>query len=255
LRSEVKRLKSLGLWQTGEKSGMNEFTIGLAVYDFVPVIFTAVALFFIARLVQQAGAGQNAVVLAYVGGALVTVGGFLKALWKLQMALSGQDVLWMANALFPLMAPGFALLATAVWSARRQQKGKSAPGFIWFITLGVIGLVYALALLRMSQGIERGWFMPIMSLASIANLSLTVMLMLEAGQRRKWWLALLFVVNLAMVFALQQIAQIEPMTIALHWFEQTLTSVGAGAFALASYLLYRLVTADAPLTSGQPALA
>jgi hypothetical protein len=74
----------------------------------------------------------------------------------------------------------------------------------------------------------------------LGNISLTLLLFVAAWHQGKWGLALLFTVNLAMVFALIPTAQIEPKTIALHWFEQTLTAAGAANFAFASYRLYQL---------------
>ncbi|MBK8990084.1 MAG: hypothetical protein IPM39_29150 [Chloroflexi bacterium] len=219
---------------------MNDYTIGLALYDFLPVIFTGVALFFITRLVETVAPDQK--LMAAVGAGLVVTAGLLKAIWKLEMAVAGQDVVWMAEALFPLMAPGFTLLAAAVWIAMRRLHGKSSPKNVWLAPLAAIVLVYGIAALRFwLQGVERGWFMPIMSLASLTNLWLTALLMIEAGRRGKWGVSLLFIVNVGMIFVLQAIAPIQPKPIALHWFEQTLTTFGAAAFALASYLLFKLV--------------
>ncbi len=173
---------------------------------------------------------------------LVTLAGLSKATWKLGAAVTGEDVVWLANALFPLMAPGFTLLATAVWSAMRRLHGQPPVANLWPIVLVVIFLVYTVAGVRhWGLGVTRGWFMPIMTLASLTNLWLTALLMIEAGRRGKWGVALLFIVNVGMVFALQAIAQIEPKSIALHWFEQTLTTIGAASFALAAYLLLKMV--------------
>jgi len=239
---------------TRQEVAMNDYTIGLALYDFLPVIFTGVAVFFITRLVAMAAPDHKR--MAAIGSVLVVAAGLLKAIWKLEMAAAGQDVVWMANALFPLMAPGFTLLATAVWSAMRRLHGKSTPNTLWIGPLAAIVLTYTIAAVRFwGQSVERGWFMPIMTLASLTNIWLTALLMIEAGRRGKWGVSLLFVVNLGMVFALQAIAQIEPKPIALHWFEQTLTTFGAATFALASYLLLKMVREGAGAAQLQPAAA
>ena len=224
---------------------MHDFTLGLALYDFVPVLFTAVAVLFIARMIQQHEPTRAP--LAYTGAGLVIAAGLSKALWKLLVTTTGQDIGLLANALFPLMAPGFTLLAFSFWSAMCRRRGNATRHYITVMSLLAIFLVFLIAFIR-SWGleIERGWFMPIMTLASVTNLALTVMLMVAAWRQGRWPLALLFVVNVAMVFALQQIAQIEPMTIALHWLEQTLTAVGAGAFALASFWLYQALSTTLP---------
>ena len=106
--------------------------------------------------------------------------------------------------------------------------------------LALIGLGYGIAALRSwGLAVERGWFLPLMILASLANLTLTALLLRETWRSRAMWLAPLFLVNLVMVFALQRIARIEPLTVPLHWLEQSLTALGAGAFALGACLLYR----------------
>lgn len=220
---------------------MEDFTLSLALYDFVPVALTGIAVLFIARLVQSAGVRRAE--LAFVGAGLVFTAGLLKALWKLNVTVTGQDVLWMDNALFPLMAPGFALLAGGMWGAQRSLRGKSVPAWFWAAPLVLIAVTYAVAAVQTwGLGVERGWFSPIMNLASLANILLTVALFSTAWRRSQRGLALLFLVNLAMVFALIPIAMMESHSIAIHWFEQTLTAIGAGTFAYAAYRLYNICT-------------
>lgn len=215
---------------------MPQYGLDLALYNFLPVLFTALALFCIARLTRALLPASAP--MALLGAALVVLAGLGKALWKLILALGGPDLPWLANALFPLMAPGFTLLALALWQAQRPHPGP--PGRPWLAALALIGLGYGSAALRgWGLGMERGWFLPLMALASLANLALTGLLLREAWRRRALWMAPLFLVNLAMVFALQHIARVEPKTLSLHWLEQTLTALGAGAFALGACLLCR----------------
>jgi hypothetical protein len=217
---------------------MPAFGLDLALANFVPVLFTALALLCIARLVRARGEGLAP--MALTGAALVVLAGFCKAVWKLILALGGPDLPWLAQALFPLMAPGFALLAFALWQAQRQTPASRPTP--WLLALAPIGLFYGIAGWRsFGLALERGWFLPLMFLASVANLTLTVLLLREAWRRRALGLAPLFFANLAMVFALQRIARIEPKTLSLHWLEQSFTALGAGAFALGAWLLLRQV--------------
>jgi hypothetical protein len=136
------------------------------------------------------------------------------------------------------MAPGFVLLAVAMLQAQRQTPASRQTS--WLIALALIGLGYGIAGLRsFGLAVERGWFLPLMILASVANITLTLLLLREAWRRRVLWLAPLFVANLAMVFALQRIARCEPKTLSLHWLEQSLSALGVGAFALGAWLLLR----------------
>jgi len=216
---------------------MQDFTLGLALYDFVPVLLTGLAVYWIAGLIQAHEVPRARIAL--VGATLILAAGLTKATWKLIATLSGQDLVWLASLLFPLMAPGFALLAVGVWASRRVGRGRPVTARVWILPLVAIVIVFAMAAYRMSAGIERGWFMPIMSLASLSNIALTVLLFMTAWQRGRRTIAMLFTVNLAMVFALIPIAQMESHSIAMHWLEQSLTAVGAAAFAYASYRLLR----------------
>lgn len=223
---------------------MSEFTLGLALYDFAPVFLTGIAVFFLALLIIQSGIPEAR--MAALGGGLIFVAGLTKAYWKLNVVLTGQDITWLANLLFPLMAPGFVILAVGMWAARRYRAGRSVPARLWLLPLILIAFSYAVAAYRtVGIDIERGWFMPMMGLASLGNIGLTLLLVTMAAQRQRWLMLLLFVVNLGMIFILIPIAQIEPKTIWLHWFEQTLTTGGSAAFAIASVWLYRLTNGEA----------
>jgi hypothetical protein len=226
---------------TALPTALPAFGLDLALANFLPVLFTALALLCIARLVRALAEADAP--MALTGAALVVLAGFSKAAWKLILALGGPDIASLANALFPLMAPGFTLLAWALWQA--QRKAPAPRRNPWLLPLALIGLAFGIAALRsVALAVERGWFLPLMILASVANLSLTVLLLREAWRRRALGLAPLFVANLAMVFALQRIARIEPKTLSLHWLEQSLTATGAGAFALGAWLLLRRVAAS-----------
>ena len=215
---------------------MQQYGLDLALSNFLPVLFTALALFCIARLARALAPANEP--MALLGAALVVLAGLCKALWKLILALGGPDLPWLANALFPLMAPGFTLLALALWHAQRKTLGPPPAALAHASGADRPGLRHRRpAYLGVGRGTR---LVPaLMTLASLANLTLTALLLRETWRRRALWLAPLFLVNVAMVFALQRIARIEPKTLSLHWLEQSLTALGAGAFALGACLLYR----------------
>ncbi len=224
---------------------VTDFTPALGLFNFLPVALTGLALWFLARYVaDQDPAGQG---LAWLGGGLILAGGLAKASWKLIAATTGLDLVWLANALFPLMAPGFALLALALWGAVRHTRGRRIPAGRWWLGLAVVLVAIAAAALRQwVLEIPRGWFLPLLILASLGNLT-TSLLLIGLSLRLRWWgQAVLFTVNLLMIFALQPIAMITPKSLALHWTEQSLTALGTAALALAAYRLWRLAGSDRP---------
>lgn len=227
---------------------MEDFTLGLALYDFVPVVLTGIAVLYIARAIKMSGVPSAS--FAGLGAVLVFTAGLSKAAWKLIATLTNQDIAWLATLLFPLMAPGFALLAAGVWAGQRQRALRTA--LFWIVPFAAIALAFTFAIYRMSQGVERGWFMPIMALASLSNIVLTVLLFRMAWKRGSRAIAILFTINLAMVFALIPIAQMDSHSIAMHWLEQTLTAVGAAAFAFAAFKLSRGITVASVPSDPEP---
>ncbi|CRI63090.1 conserved membrane hypothetical protein [Thiocapsa sp. KS1] len=223
---------------------MSELTLPLALFNLLPVAFTGLALWFLARLVGDLDPPYRT--MARAGGALILLGGLSKAVWKLIFVTVGQDLTWLASALFPLMAPGFALLAGAALGILLRLRGQSEGVWIRYGVAAVILVVVGAVVVRtLGMGIPRGWFLPLLGLTSVANLVLSLALIAIALRFGRKDAALLFGVNLAMVFALPPIAMASPDTLLMHWSEQVLTAIGTAAFALGGYGLWRSARASA----------
>jgi hypothetical protein len=139
------------------------------------------------------------------------------------------------------MAPGFALLAASIWGAIRRLRGRSRPSWLRGVALAAVAIAFGFAALRLwALEIPRGWFLPLLALASLGNLLLSILLIAAALRLRHWIIALLFGVNLGMIFALQPIAMANPKTLPMHWLEQSLTAFGAACFALGAFLLWQV---------------
>lgn len=223
---------------------MLDFTLPLALYDFLPVIFTGLAMWALAGFAGRIDPARYAMMLT--GGGLVLAGGLAKALWKLIAALTGQDIGWLATLLFPLMAPGFLVVAVALSGAvSRLRGGAMALGWplVW-VLLGI--LAGAVGVREWLLDIPRGWFLPLLVCASIGNLVATVQLVRASLHLRRAWIVVLLVINLGMVVVLPPIAMAGPSTLWMHWIEQTLTAVGSGCFAAAAFWLRGLL----PLSPG-----
>ncbi|MCK7476084.1 MAG: hypothetical protein MZV49_27250 [Rhodopseudomonas palustris] len=71
-----------------------------------------------------------------------------------------------------------------MWHAARSTPARPSP---WLLALLLIGAGYGIAVYRsLGLALERGWFLPLMVLASVANLSLTLLLLREAGAGRRY---------------------------------------------------------------------
>lgn len=219
-----------------------EYSLALALEDYLPVIFSLVGVWFIARTVSQLDRGLGSMV--YVGLGLLAVGGVLKATWKLLMALNGTDVPLFSQALFPMIAPGFTLIATAVYSYTRQLQGKPGLRRPWLVPLIVIALFGGGSALIASNG--GPWRVPLIMLATLGNTALLLMLAIGAWRRNMRPLAVVFVIVLLTIIGMSQMANNVPQTIPVQWFEQIVQTLAQIAFCLGTWQLTRQMEQEVP---------
>ena len=211
-----------------------EYSLFMALEDFLPVVFSAVGFFFIAKTLarKQAAVGQ----LAWLGVVLIVLGGFLKAAWKLWIASTGSDIVWMSQSLFVLMGPGFVLLAWALWRGLKERKYSSAQ--IWTVPLLLSLLALAAAgYLAMTQP-NRRWSLLLLIVTTLGNVWTSWQLIRNSWQRNLRGAAALFLYNLLTIFLQARLARME-QTIALQWLEQLNNTLSWAAFAAAAWLWQR----------------
>ncbi|MBX3059850.1 MAG: hypothetical protein KF770_25640 [Anaerolineae bacterium] len=224
---------------------MTEYTIALALEDFIPVIFSSIGLYFVSRMV--AGVDGRLGQMATIGWLLITIGGLLKATWKLLMALSNTEtnIVWMDKGMFLWMAAGFTLVAFAVWFMSETLGGRR-PRRIWLGPGVVLGLSLAAILFTgFPDFAENTWRFILLGVMTIGNVVLVVLLIQQARRLGLNLLALLFLVNIVIVFVLSGLARMPNQTIPLQWTEQLLNTVAQGAFAYAAWQLAAAVQGDA----------
>jgi hypothetical protein len=230
---------------------MTEYTVALALEDYIPVIFSSLGLYFISRMVAQVDdrLGQ----MAAIGWILITIGGFLKATWKLTMALTSAqtDLVWLDKGMFIWMAAGFTLVAFAVWLMSEIRSGKNRPKRIWAGPLAVLILVLpAILFTGFPDTAVNTWRFILLGIMTIGNVVLVVLLIQQARRLGLNKVALLFLANIIIVFILSGLARIPDQTIPLQWTEQILNTFAQGAFAYAAWKLAQ-ATATAPQPSGK----
>ena len=82
-------------------------TVPLALDDLVPVVLAGVGCWLLVDAVTADDGLRRA---GHLGACLVAAGGLAKAGWKLVLAVTGTDLAGVDDALFVLLAPGFALV-------------------------------------------------------------------------------------------------------------------------------------------------
>lgn len=208
-----------------------DYPLTLAVQNFMPVLLSAVAFGWVAAMLRKEDALAGK--LALMSVVLIVTGGALKAGWKLLMSLWVLDVPALSQSLFPLIAPGFALLALALWRAQRQ----AGQGRILAVA-AVVLLIEALALGAAFAGV-RQWKIPLLTLLTLAMVAAAVLLIGRArlgGDRASAALIALYVIA---SFGLSGIAVMPQRTLAVEWTEQLVSTAGALALTWAVWRMRR----------------
>jgi len=209
-----------------------EYTISLALVDFLPVIFTAVGMYFIVRMVSHLNATQGKV--AAMGAALIVTGGFLKAIWKLVMAFPGNDIRWMDDGMFAWMASGYTLLVWSIWQTVRVLRGKKMFN-AWLIPVSIIALMLASSFYFHTFSPDSpAWKRILLSVMVLASIITSVLLIVFAFRQKLFLAGALFIINLIIIFVMNGLARMPEQTIALQWMEESINSVSWLCFFIAT---------------------
>ncbi len=115
---------------------MKQFSVPMALVDYIPVILFALAALMIAGDLKKK---INAICLTVfaVGSVMVAAAGFLKATYKLLYALKVGDFIWMSNQFFTNQALGFLLAGTALVIGVVNTK----KTFAFLPTMALVGMM------------------------------------------------------------------------------------------------------------------
>jgi hypothetical protein len=209
---------------------MTEISLALALEDILLVAFFAVGLFFVGKMIlSECGICGK---LAFFGGFLVALGGFLKVSWKLLIALFQTDVAPFNNLLFAFQTAGFICLAWALWRSRKENN----PTIYWLVPLLLITFILSFAAYFAFVKETRTWFAILLGTTVIFNLAFSFQLIFRAFQNKIRLAVGLFILNLICIFTL---ASIGDQTVTLQWIKQIIGTISQGSFAVAALLLYR----------------
>lgn len=193
---------------------MNEtYSIGLALFDFVPnFAFIIGAIYLVRIVVMERGKPCSRMVMA--GSVLIILGGVLKATWKLLYAANIGDYQLLSQLQFTLVAPGFLALLVAVIMLVRK-KSQKAP-------------LLAIA----------AWKLPFLFIMTLASLGAQGILTFIAFKRRAVPAAIGFIVAFLGLLAMGSLASAE-QTVAMQWIEESINSLGQIGFMTGSILLFQ----------------
>ncbi len=208
-----------------------DFTVPMALEDFIPVAFTAIGLYLIAKLVTDKY--SNLSILAWLGTNLVITDGMLKAVWKLIYAATGTDIAWMHDTLFLLMGPGFIFVAWALWCGLKEQSSTAKQ--VWLVPLIIVLPALSLsAYLAMTQP-NRSWARVLLMLTTIGILTTNGLIIASCLKRKLLLPIVLILINIITIFTQVFISQLEQTT-AIHWVGQINNTISWAAFAAGVWL-------------------
>jgi hypothetical protein len=210
-----------------------EYGLALALEDFVPVLLAGAGS---VVLGQAAGRVLPAVrIPALLAGALVTLGGFCKALWKTLVAAEPcRDYPVLENMLFPCLAFGFAGIAWALWSVRRGRTVPWAP----FLVLPVLAGVGALLVMDT-------W--PLLIVSAIAGVTVGVLALLLSRRHGDALGVVLFVIYILGILVLPPLGARPHQSEELQWAEQTTNSIVQLCFLLGALRIRSRIAASPPV--------
>lgn len=197
---------------------MNDFSIPMALVDYIPVIlFAAAAVLLMRGLYNKMSKGAFALFAA--GTIDIACAGALKATYKLLYAAGVCDFEALNAMFFPVQSIGFLLAGLGVLAMLCHRQGKSAvlavapplfTGTFVFVALMVAGL-------------------------GMLDVGLCVL----AGKIKKPWLSALFVVSFLCSLCMGYLSSQDFAEAAMNWIAQGINTVGQAAMLTGAVLLHK----------------
>lgn len=211
---------------------MNDFSVSMALVDYIPVVFFAmVAVILLRDLYSKMSKGAFA--LFSTGVINVTIAGALKATWKLLYALGVCNFEALDHMFFPVQSIGFLLAGIGILMmlVRRQSKASAlavAPpvfsGTFVFVGLMVAGLgIMDVVLCILSAKLKKKWLIAIFALSFLCSLCMGYL-------------------------SSQDFAQAS-----MNWIAEGVNVVGQGALLIGSFLLHKNGLATLEVQGGKKA--
>ena len=194
-------------------------------------------MFFLARLLARLD--RNCGHLASLGFLLITLAGFLHALWKLILATTELNIPVLHHSLLIFTAPGFVLMAWAVWNT--FHRGPSGTP-VWVVPVIVIVVgCGAAAINALSKGGQR-WLYILLGLTTLAQTATAFLLAWQAWRRGLQLAIGLLVFYLVVIVVQAGLLHLFYPSTTLQWIEQFSSALAWSAFAFATRQLEQSIT-------------
>ena len=202
---------------------MNDFSVSMALVDYIPVIFFAIAAVILQRdLYNKMSKGAFALFAA--GTINVTCAGALKATWKLLYALGICDFEALNAMFFPVQSIGFLLAGIGILAMLTHKQSKS-------VALAVVPPVFS------------GTFVFVGLMVAGLGIMDAVLCIL-AGKLKKPALIVIFVLSFVCSLCMGYLSSQDFAEASMNWIAEGVNVIGQGTLLLGVCLLHKYGLAD-----------
>ena len=197
---------------------MNDFSVEMALVDYIPVLFFAVAGVILMRdLYSKMSKGAFALFAA--GVIDVTIAGALKATWKLLYAAGICDFAALNAMFFPVQSIGFLLAGIAMLAMLVHPQTERAA-------------------LAVAPPVFTGTFVFVGLMVAGLGIMDTVLCILAAKLKKPWLIAI-FVVSFVCSLGMGYLSSKDFADATMNWIAQGVNVVGQGLLLVGAVLLHK----------------
>lgn len=177
---------------------MNDFSVPMALVDYIPVLFFAVASVILLKDLYEK-MSKAAFALFSAGVIDVTVAGALKATWKLLYAAGVCNFEALDAMFFPVQSIGFLLAGVGILMMLLQKRPKNAllatvppvfSGTFVFVGLMVAGLgILDAVLCILSARVKKPWLIAVFVLSFVCSLCMGYLSSQDFAEASMNWIA------------------------------------------------------------------
>jgi hypothetical protein len=202
---------------------MNDFSVSMALVDYIPVIFFAIAAVILQRDLYNK-MSKGAFSLFAAGTINVTCAGALKATWKLLYALGICDFEALNAMFFPVQSIGFLLAGIGILAMLTHKQSKSAA-------------------LAVAPPVFSGTFVFVGLMVAGLGIMDTVLCIL-AGKLKKPALIAVFVISFVCSLCMGYLSSQDFAEASMNWIAEGVNVIGQGTLLLGVCLLHKYGLAD-----------
>lgn len=211
---------------------MNDFSIAMALVDYIPVLFFASAAVFLMRDLYNK-MSKGAFALFSSGAINVTIAGALKATWKLLYAAGICDFTALNAMFFPVQSIGFLLAGMGILAMLIHRQTPNA-------VLAVVPPVFS------------GTFVFVGLMVAGLGVMDAVLCILSVKLKKPWLIAI-FVVSFVCSLGMGYLSSKDFAEAAMNWIAEGVNVAGQGTLLLGAVLLHKAGLSNLRLHSSENA--